>query len=80
MPVSSLLEVRFFFLSSSMSAAWMVLLQKNPKGLKLSTVMRCGVVTIIDVVAGVGGAPVASGDAASTADQSFSVILKVVAT
>ena len=58
----------------------MVLLQKNPKGLKLSTVMRCGVVTIIDVVAGVGGAPVAAGDAASTADQSFSVILKVVAT
>ena len=80
MPVSSHLEARFFFLSSSMSAAWMVLLQKNPKGLKLSTVMRCGVVTIIDVVAGVVGAPVASGDAVSTADQSFSVILEVAAT
>ena len=33
--------------------------------------------TIIDVVAGVGGAPVAAGDAASTADQSFSVIPKL---
>ena len=36
--------------------------------------------TRIDVVAGVVGAPVASGDAVSTADQSFSVISKVAAT